>query len=87
MRCPRASCNSSRTKVLHTYKSGRPGGDLITRELRGLNVSRRLYECLECEKRFATVEMLESDFDDMKRPPGRLETPRITIRKGATRGN
>lgn len=77
MNCPRQSCQSPNTSVTRTFKSHSPQ---MTKALMGLNVNRRHMRCDECGEVFTTVEMLESEFDEMRRPPGRLEVERGRVR-------
>lgn len=79
MHCPEPHCNSTNTKVTDTYHDNVPSRPL-PKQLQGLNVQRRRIRCLDCHSSFFTIEMLENDFDNMRRPPGRLETQNIRMR-------
>lgn len=69
MWCPREGCRSGNNHVLSSRNQDSPR---LPASLKGLNITRRYYQCDDCEKRFSTIEMLEEEFDDLKRPK-RLE--------------
>jgi len=79
MRCPRPACNSPDVCTRATRDADTP---TVPIALRGLNITRRKRVCLDCGWTFFTIEMLEIDFDELRKPPGRLETPNIRLRPG-----
>lgn len=70
MKCPNPKCESTNIIVKTTFKESHNRG--LTKELQGLNINRRRYKCKNCGESLYTIEMLESDFETLKRPTGRL---------------
>lgn len=70
MQCPEPQCNGYLTAV----------NTMPTKHLEGLNIKRRWRKCDTCHKRFATIEMLEDDFDRLKKP-ATLRALDTTMRK------
>ncbi len=79
MRCPHQHCNSPDTTNIGSHYDGSPNRPL-PQALQGLNIVRRRRRCLTCTRIFFTIEMLENDFNELKRPPGRLESQNVRIR-------
>ena len=77
MVCPRAKCGSERLHVTHHYNCNH---ERLPRDLRGLNVTRRRLQCLECGFRFWSIELPEEEYDELKRPPSRLAQQHAKLR-------
>lgn len=66
MLCP--TC-TGKTRIAKSSKGDSP---TIAKGYQGLNVTRRYHVCCSrrCGASFWTIEMLETDFDQLKVPPG-----------------
>jgi len=78
--CP--NCDGNDVRVTGTYG---PRHAQLSRQLVGLNVIRRRIKCRECEGNFFTIEMIEDDFDKLKKPAGTLDTMTSLRVKGYAR--
>ncbi len=63
MNCP--VCKDPRSRVLRTDG---PDSEKIPIDLRGLNIERRQRICSACAKTYFTLEMLEDEFNLLKKP-------------------
>jgi len=71
-----------RLTTVNTFQEGGSNDKGILAEYRGLNIKRRRIRCDSCKEIFYTVELVEQEFQHLRRKTGRLEVVQAQVRPG-----